>query len=109
MPYNAFGNVPVSQSTMDWLYGGPYGKAGGTLQDTHLKEDAFSIDLNGAPFSTWAGPVSVATGFEHRTESYYVLGDPVSTGGAGCNDPLLNCVGGGNWFNGNFFSGAGAY
>jgi len=109
VPYNVFGNVPVSQSTIDWLYGGPYGKAGGTLQDTHLKEDAFSIDLNGSPFSTWAGPVSIATGYEHRDERYYVVGDAVSTGGPGCNDPLLNCVTGANWFNGNFFSGSGAY
>ncbi len=112
VPYNVFGNVPVSQSTIDWLYGGNYGKAGGTLQDTHLKEDAFSIDINGAPFSTWAGPVSVATGYERRDERYYVVGDAVSTGGPGCvslADPLLNCTTGGNWFNGNFFSGAGAY
>jgi iron complex outermembrane receptor protein len=109
VPYNVFGKVPVSQATIDWLFGGKYGAAGGTLQDTHLTEDAFSIDLNGEPFSTWAGPVSVATGFEHRVESYTVTGDPVSTGGAGCNDALLNCTGGGNWFNGNFFSGAGQY
>jgi iron complex outermembrane recepter protein len=109
VPYNVFGNVPVSQSTVDWLFGGKYGAAGGTLQDTHLKEDAFSIDVNGAPFSTWAGPVSVAAGYERRDERYYVVGDPVSTGGPGCNDPLLNCTSGGNWFNGNFFSGAGAY
>jgi outer membrane receptor protein involved in Fe transport len=109
VPYNVFGNVPVAQSTIDWLFGGKYGQAGGTLQDTHLSEDAFSVDVNGEPFSTWAGPVSVAFGFEHRVEDYTVTGDPVSTGGPGCNDPLLNCVGGGNWFNGNFFSGAGRY
>src|SRR6185312_3287857 len=51
----------------------------------------------------------VAVGFEYRDERYDVTGDPVSTGGAGCTDPLLNCTGGGNWFNGNFFSGAGSY
>jgi outer membrane receptor protein involved in Fe transport len=51
----------------------------------------------------------VAVGYERRDERYYVVGDPVSTGGPGCNDPLLNCVTGANWFNGNFFSGAGAY
>ena len=109
VPYNVFGKVPVGQATIDWLFGGKYGAAGGTLQDTHLSEDAFSMDLNGEPFSTWAGPVSIATGFEYRVEEYTVLGDPVSTGGAGCSDPLLNCTGGGNWFNGNFFSGAGRY
>mgnify|MGYP006266830777 CR=1 FL=1 len=107
VPYNVFGNVPVSQSTIDWLYGGSHNS--GTYQLTNLKEDAFSISANGEPFSTWAGPVSIATGFEYRDERYDVTGDPVSTGGPNCTDPLLNCVGGGNWFNGNFFSGAGSY
>ncbi|MCX7282346.1 MAG: TonB-dependent receptor plug domain-containing protein, partial [Alphaproteobacteria bacterium] len=109
VPYNVFGNAPVQQATIDWLYGGKYGAQGGTLQNTHLREDAFSIDLNGEPLSTWAGPVSVAVGFERRVENYTVKGDPVSTGGADCNDPLLNCVTGGNWFNGNFYGGSGRY
>jgi len=107
VPYNVFGNVPVSQATIDWLYGGSHNA--GTQQLTHLKEDAFSISANGEPLSTWAGPISVATGFEYREERYDVTGDPVSTGGPNCTDPLLNCTGGGNWFNGNFFSGAGSY
>ena len=107
VPYDVFGNVPVSQATINWLYGGTHNA--GTQQLTHLKEDAFSISANGEPFSTWAGPVSIATGFEYRDERYDVTGDPVSTGGPNCTDPLLNCVSGGNWFNGNFFSGNGAY
>jgi outer membrane receptor protein involved in Fe transport len=107
VPYNIFGNVKVSQATIDWLFGGTHNA--GTQQLTHLNEDALSISANGEPFSTWAGPVSIATGFEYRDERYDVTGDPVSTGGAGCTDPLLNCTGGGNWFNGNFFSGSGAY
>ena len=107
VPYDVFGNVPVSQATVNWLYGGTHNA--GTQQLTHLKEDAFSISANGEPFSTWAGPVSIATGFEYRDERYDVTGDPVSTGGPNCTDPLLNCVSGGNWFNGNFFSGNGAY
>ncbi len=105
-PYNIFGNVPATAATIKWLYGGD---RTGTSQLTHLQEDAFSLSLNGEPFSTWAGPVSIATGFEYRNEAYDVTGDPTSTGGAGCNDPLLNCVTGGNWFNGNFYSGGGNY
>ncbi len=105
-PYDVFGNVPVPASTINWLYGGNHLH---TSQNTHLLEDAFSFSVNGNPFSTWAGPVSVASGFEFRNEGYNVTGDPVSTGGAGCTDPLLNCATGGNWFNGNFFSGTGDY
>src|SRR5215469_11888909 len=105
-PYDVFGNVPVPAATINWLYGGNHLH---TSQNTHLPEDAFSFSVNGEPLSTWAGPVSVASGFEFRNEGYNVTGDPTSTGGPACNDPLLNCVNGGNWFNGNFFSGAGNY
>ena len=107
VPYDIFGNVKVSQATVDWLFGGTHNA--GTQQLTHLSEDALSLSVNGEPFSTWAGPVSIATGFEYREERYDVTGDPVSTGGPNCTDPLLNCAGGGNWFNGNFFSGGGNY
>jgi hypothetical protein len=61
VPYNIFGKVAVSQATQDWLFGGTHNA--GTQQLTHLSEDALSISLNGEPLSTWAGPVSVATGF----------------------------------------------
>lgn len=105
-PYDIFGDQPVPAATTNWLYGGTHQH---TSQNTHLLEDAFSFSVNGAPLSTWAGPVSVASGFEFRNEGYNVTGDPVSTGGAGCTDPILNCTGGGNWFNGNFYSGAGDY
>jgi iron complex outermembrane receptor protein len=37
------------------------------------------IDLNGEPFSTWAGPVSVAAGLEYRREAARAIADPVST------------------------------
>jgi outer membrane receptor protein involved in Fe transport len=105
-PYNVFGNAPVPAATINWLYGGNHLH---TSQNTHLLEDSFSFSVNGNPLSTWAGPVTVASGFEFRNEGYNVTGDPVSTGGPACTDPLLNCATGGNWFNGNFFSGTGAY
>ena len=34
-----------------------------------LKQDVAAANLTGSPFSTWAGPVSVALGIEHRFES----------------------------------------
>ena len=34
-----------------------------------LEEDAVSAGVNGEPFSTWAGPVSLAFGAEHRRNS----------------------------------------
>lgn len=34
-----------------------------------LGQDVAAFEVNGQPFSTWAGPVSVGFGFEHRRES----------------------------------------
>jgi outer membrane receptor protein involved in Fe transport len=103
-PYNPFGNVTPTRATVDWLFGNGYY---GPDQQTRFKEDDFSIAMNGEPISSWAGPVSVATGFEYRKEAYDVVGDPVSNGT--CNDPLLNCVTGDNWYAGNFHNGRGSF
>ena len=103
-PYNPFGNVPPTRATVDWLFGNGYY---GPDQQTRFKEEAFSIALNGEPLSSWAGPISFATGFEYRKEAYDVAGDPVSNGT--CNDPLLNCVTGDNWYAGNFHNGRGSF
>lgn len=34
-----------------------------------LGQDVAAFDVNGQPFSTWAGPVAVGFGFEHRRET----------------------------------------
>src|SRR4051812_425800 len=106
VPYNPFGNVTPTQSTIDWFFGGSH-RFEGPDQQTRFDEDVFAINLNGEPLSTWAGPISFATGFEYRKDGYSVYGDPASTGQ--CNDPLLNCTTGDNWFAGNFHNGHGAF
>jgi outer membrane receptor protein involved in Fe transport len=40
-----------------------------------LYENVFGASISGEPFSTWAGPVSIATGIEHRTESVTGVAD----------------------------------
>ena len=105
-PYNPFGNVTPTQATIDWIFGGNH-RFEGPSQQTRFDEDVFAINLNGEPLSTWAGPVSFATGFEYRKDGYNVFGDPASTGQ--CNDPLLNCTTGDNWYAGNFHNGHGAF
>ncbi len=47
---------------------------------TRLKE--ISANLQGEPFSVWAGPVSVGFGLEHRTESLVTTVGPVTQSGA---------------------------
>jgi len=106
VPYNPFGNVTPTQATVNWIFGGNH-RFEGPSQQTRFDEDVFAINLNGEPLSTWAGPVSVATGFEYRKDGYNVFGDPASTGQ--CTDPLLNCTTGDNWYAGNFHNGHGAY
>lgn len=60
------------------------------------------IDVNGEPFSTWAGPVSVAGGLEYRREAARAIADGVST--------QVNADGStGGWALGNQKNYAGAY
>ena len=71
----------------------------------HLVMDqtvADAADLNGNPFSTWAGPVSIATGFEFRREAARAIADAVSTQ---VNADLST----GGWALGNQKNFAGAY
>jgi hypothetical protein len=75
-----------------------------------------SIAFNNQPFSTWAGPVSLAFGGEWRHEFYRVKGDPYGNGVTASNpntadypaDPLLNTAGN-NWYAGNYHDGSGKY
>jgi len=69
-PYNPFG-VGVNSSTSiqyfmstDWV-----------RQTIH--QDGFAGTLRGEPFSTWAGPVSIATGVEYRRDSAEGTANPI--------------------------------
>jgi outer membrane receptor protein involved in Fe transport len=66
VPLNIIGTGVASPSAIYWVQGS------GLQSITHRyrKQDAGSLSLNGKPFSLWAGPVSLATGFEYRKESY---------------------------------------
>lgn len=112
VPLNVLGNVAVSPST--WAYLAP---EAGAFQDTHQKQDAFSVAIHGTPFNDWAGPVAVAAGAEYRKESYTVRGDPYGNGVTATNantaaypaDAMLNNATGDNWYAGNFHDGSGSY
>jgi outer membrane receptor protein involved in Fe transport len=76
-----------------------------------------SFNLTGEPFSTWAGPVALATGAEWRKEQYYVTGDPYGNGVFADSpntaeypaDPILNRPDGNHWYAGNYHNGRGSY
>ncbi|MBB4086869.1 TonB-dependent Receptor Plug Domain [Sphingomonas carotinifaciens] len=110
-PLNIFGGATPSSAALSYLQ-----PANGPFQHTRQTQDVFSANLSGDPLSTWAGPVSIATGLEYRHEFYHVTSDPYGNGplpGTPYNDlypfdPVLNPEGN-NWYAGNYHSGRGSY
>lgn len=71
VPLNPFGPGSVSQSAIDYINGT-------SLKTFDMRRATGAATLNGTPFSTWAGPVSFATGFEYRHDSVNVTSDPIA-------------------------------
>ncbi|HEY4276145.1 MAG TPA: TonB-dependent receptor [Rhizomicrobium sp.] len=61
VPLNPFGTDTASADAVNYVSGIPYRKE-------IFTEDDASFSITGEPFSNWAGPVSLATGIEHRME-----------------------------------------
>jgi iron complex outermembrane receptor protein len=61
VPYNPFGIGVNSKAAVDYYTGTSY-------RYDSLRQDASSVSVSGEPFSSWAGPVSLAFGIEHRYE-----------------------------------------
>jgi outer membrane receptor protein involved in Fe transport len=76
VPYNLFGTGVNSQAAIDYVTGDPY------RRDVY-KQNVFSINVAGEPFDIWAGPVSIAFGAEHRTESASGYADAITTASPG--------------------------
>ncbi|MDO6415176.1 TonB-dependent receptor [Sphingomonas sp. BIUV-7] len=76
VPYNLFGTGVNSKAAIDYVTGDPY-------QHSIFKENVFSINLAGEPFDIWAGPVSLAFGAEHRTESANGVADAITQSNPG--------------------------
>jgi outer membrane receptor protein involved in Fe transport len=62
VPYNPMGRGVNSPEAIAYVTGKGW-------SETILQQDVAAISMNGEPFSTWAAPVSVAVGIEHRKES----------------------------------------
>ncbi|MBU3077885.1 TonB-dependent receptor plug domain-containing protein [Sphingomonas quercus] len=97
-PYNIFGTGVGDPSAARYFSGTAWLK-------TRLRQDAASLSFNGEPFSTWAGPVSLAFGGEYRREAFRQQADPCSY--TQCNNPLLLAEN--NWFSGNFHPSRGTF
>jgi len=111
VPLNVIGQVPVDPAALAYVL-----PANGPQQHSRQVEHVASINFSGAPFSLWAGPVSLATGAEYRNEAYLTTADPYGNGvtdqspnsAAYPADPVLNPAGN-NWYAGNYHDGQGSY
>lgn len=71
VPLNLFGYGAPSQDATDYVMGD-------LATSTVYKQTAANLNLTGEPFSTWAGPVSLATGAEWRSESQVTRVDAIA-------------------------------
>lgn len=71
VPINLFGFGSPSQAAIEYVNGT-------ALYNVETTQTVFAANLRGEPFSTWAGPVSVAAGLERRTEESVSSVDPIS-------------------------------
>jgi outer membrane receptor protein involved in Fe transport len=71
VPANLFGEFNWDPAAKDYLYGAGW-------QSTAIKQHVVGANMQAEPFSTWAGPVSLAVGGEYREESIAGEADPIS-------------------------------
>ncbi|MCC6914642.1 MAG: TonB-dependent receptor [Rhodospirillaceae bacterium] len=62
VPYNMFGIGVNDAKALNYVLGVSY-------RYESLRQNVAAFSVNGEPFEMWAGPVSLAFGVEHRTES----------------------------------------
>jgi outer membrane receptor protein involved in Fe transport len=76
VPYDVFGTGVNSKAQIAYVTGNPY-------QHAHYEENVMAFSITGEPFSIWAGPVSLAFGAEHRTESANGYADAITQASPG--------------------------
>jgi len=101
VPYNVFGTGVNSAAAVNYV-------TGSAFLNQRLRQDVQAINLRGNPFSTWAGPVSVAMGFEHRVESTSGVSDALNEAALATSKangtPIVN-----QYFAGNYHPTRGGY
>jgi outer membrane receptor protein involved in Fe transport len=132
VPFNPFSGQPLTPGQIAYFDGqnGPGGTTIGPTSIQTMRQEAFSFSVNGSPIDDWAGPVSVAAGYEYREEHFSQRADPYSAGitastpatiNMPCTDPFVDCglttFGGvgpngnglGAWNAGNYHNGRGTF
>ena len=125
VPFNPFGGGILTPGQIAYFDGqnGPGGTTIGPDAIQTQRQEAFSFAVNGSPIDDWAGPVSVALGYEYREEHYSQRSDPYAGGVTAstpatvnepCTDPFVDCgltsLGSlGAWNAGDYHDGNGTY
>ena len=99
VPLNIFGVGVASAEAIDYVKNVAW-------QKSSITQKVAAVSINGEPFSTWAGPVSLAAGVEWRKDSVVAIGDEVSAGFT--VGPTLYPTTLGGFFTGNFKGNQGA-
>jgi len=94
VPANVFGRGSISQASIAYITGVTQGFSP-AQQDINLLQQVVAGQVQAEPFSTWAGPVSVAAGLEQRRENYTSVVDAASKAGL--------------WFGGGFTPSTGRF
>lgn len=74
VPYNPMGIGVNSQAVVDYIEGAGIR----AFRDIELTQDAAGASVAGEPFSSWAGPVSLAGGLAYREDAASGVNDPIS-------------------------------
>ncbi len=73
VPLNVFGEGAATQDAVAYA-------TATSVSRIRTSEDVAEVSLSGAPFSSWAGPVTTAFGGGYRKESAAQTSDPISSG-----------------------------
>ncbi|HEX7115153.1 MAG TPA: TonB-dependent receptor [Steroidobacter sp.] len=71
VPINLFGFGAPSQAALDYIHG-----TASVLTD--VEQEVVAASMQGRPFDTWAGPLSIAFGAEYREDSVSTTVDEIS-------------------------------
>ncbi|MEO5773717.1 MAG: TonB-dependent receptor [Sphingomicrobium sp.] len=71
VPLNLFGEGAMSSAAIDYVNGTQE-------QEIRIAQLVAAANVRGEPFSTWAGPVSLATGVEFRRDKARSVVDPIA-------------------------------
>jgi iron complex outermembrane recepter protein len=74
VPYDIFGTGVNNAAAIKYVDG----NGGLSYRHQGFTEKTIGGGISGEPFSTWAGPVSLAFGIEHRADSVHGSADPLS-------------------------------